>query len=71
MEILDYGVSRDVGYCIVMKCYSKTLKQWRLGWDTDDVLENKENEHLRRKSKNDLFSIIHTSNGCCFGVRNA
>ena len=57
VEILDYGVSRDVGYCyiVVMKCYSKTLKQWRLGWDTDDVLENKENEHLRRKSKNDLL----------------
>ena len=51
----SYGVSRDVGYCIVMKCYSKTLKQWRLGWDSDDFLETKENEHLRRKSKNDLL----------------
>ena len=55
VEILDYGVSRDVGYCIVMRCYSKTLKQWRLGWDNDEFSVKKENENLRRKSKNDLL----------------
>ncbi len=47
VEILDFGVSQTAGYCIVMKCYSKTLKQWR-------VKMKKEEEKKEVKMKTDV-----------------
>ena len=44
--------------CWLLYCYEvlfKNFETWRLGWDSDDFSGNKENEHLRRKSKNDLL----------------
>ena len=67
MEILDFGVSQTAGYCIVMICYSKTLKQWRLKM-------KKEEEKKEVKMKTDVAKQQQIINKRkllekCFGVQ--